>query len=171
MSSGVDVEWKGTDMTFASPENRFGIPADTRRRPGRTFEQNVSMILGSIYFVGGVLGFIGTGAGPITGFTSDTFLIFPVNVYHNIVHLGVGAFWLLGAFALTAAGNEGLNIAIAGVYLLAAVIGFLGFLPLLNIHAGNDIDNYLHLVTALVTLVFGTGLFRGFAGSREAAAA
>lgn len=132
-------------------------------------EQNVSMILGSIYLVGGLLGFIGTGFGTITGFSTDSFLGFPLNVYHNIVHIGVGAFWLLGAFALTAAGNEGVNIAIGGVYLLAAVIGFLGYLPLLNIHAGNDVDNYLHLVTALVTVVFGTGIFRGFAGSRETA--
>ncbi len=127
------------------------------------------MVLGSIYVVGGVLGFFGTGFGTITGFSTDTFLGFPVNVYHNIVHIGIGAFWLLGAFALTAAGNEGVNIAIGGVYLLAAVIGFLGYLPLLNIHAGNDVDNYLHLVTALVTVVFGTGIFRGFAGSRETA--
>ncbi len=129
------------------------------------------MVLGSIYVVGGVLGFFGTGFGTITGFSTDTFLGFPVNVYHNIVHIGIGAFWLLGAFALTAAGNEGVNIAIGGVYLLAAVIGFLGYLPLLNIHAGNDVDNYLHLVTALLAIAFGSGLLRGFAGSRESATA
>jgi hypothetical protein len=91
-------------------------------------------------------------------------LFFPLNVYHNIVHLAIGALWLLGAFALTAAGNEGLNIAIGGVYVLATVIGFLGYLPLLNIHAGNDVDNYLHLVTALVTLIFGTGFLRLLGG-------
>jgi hypothetical protein len=154
-------------MTFATPEEKFGIKM--RNRP-RTFEQNASMVLGSIYLVGGILGFIGTGAGPITGFTQDTFIIFPLNVYHNIVHIGIGAFWLLGAFALTAAGNEGLNIAIGGIYVLATVIGFLGYLPLLNIHAGNDVDNYLHLATALATIIFGTGLLRGFAGSRREAA-
>jgi hypothetical protein len=156
-------------MAFATPEQKFGIP--TRGRPARTFEQNASMVLGSIYLVGGVLGFIGTGMRSITGFSSDTFLGFPLNVYHNIVHIGIGGFWLLGAFALTAAGNEGVNIAIGGVYALATVIGFMGYLPLLNIHAGNDIDNYLHLVTALATIVFGTGLLRGFAGSRESATA
>jgi len=122
------------------------------------------MVLGSIYFVGGALGFIGTGGGPITGFSQDTFLFFPVNVYHNIVHLAIGGLWVLGAFALTPAGNEGLNISIGGAYLLTAAIGFLGYLPLLNIHAGNDVDNYLHLVTALVTLIFGTGLLRVMGG-------
>jgi hypothetical protein len=151
-------------MAFATPEQKFGIPVNTRRKPPRTLEQNASMILGSIYFVGGALGFIGTGAGPITGFATNTFLGFPLNVYHNIVHLAIGALWLLGAFALTAAGNEGLNIAIGGVYVLATVIGFLGYLPLLNIHAGNDVDNYLHLVTAALTLIFGSGLLRVMGG-------
>jgi hypothetical protein len=145
-------------MTFASPEDKFGIKIQSRNVP-RSFEQNASMILGSIYLVGGVIGFIWTGLSPITGFSSRAmFGLFPLNVYHNIVHIGIGAFWLLGAFALTAAGNEGLNIAIGGVYVLATVIGFMGYLPLLTIHAGNDPDNYLHLVTALATLVFGTGV-------------
>jgi hypothetical protein len=52
----------------------------------------------------------------------DLFGIFLINPYHNIVHIGIGAFWLLGAFALTPAGNEGLDIAIGGVYALATVI-------------------------------------------------
>ncbi|MGH3841898.1 MAG: DUF4383 domain-containing protein [Pseudonocardiaceae bacterium] len=148
-------------MTLASPEEKFGIPIQSRGRPPRTFEQNASMVLGSIYLVGGAIGFIATGGGPITGLAPDSlFGIFPLNVYHNIVHLVIGALWLMGAFALTAAGNEGLNIAIAGVYALATVIGFLGFLNLLNIQAGNDVDNYLHLVTTLATLIFGTGLLR-----------
>jgi hypothetical protein len=51
-----------------------------------------------------------------------------------------------------------LNIAIGGVYALATVIGFLGYLSLLSIPLGANGDNFLHLVTALVTLIFGTGL-------------
>ncbi|MGH3609470.1 MAG: DUF4383 domain-containing protein, partial [Pseudonocardiaceae bacterium] len=120
-------------------------------------------ILGSAYFVGGAIGFIATGGSPVTGISHDLlFGFFPLNVYHNIVHLVIGALWFLGAFALTAAGNEGLNIAIGGIYVLATVLGFLGYLPLLSIHAGNDADNYLHLVTAVLTLVFGTGVLRAF---------
>ncbi|MGB8962619.1 MAG: DUF4383 domain-containing protein [Pseudonocardiaceae bacterium] len=168
MSSAVDVEWKGMDMAFATPEQKFGIPVQSRGRPPRTLEQNASMILGSIYMGGGILGFIGTGLGTITGFSPDTFLGFPLNVYHNIVHIGIAAVWFLGAFALTAAGNEGVNIAIGGIYSLATVIGFLGYLPLLNIHAGNDVDNYLHLVTALATLIFGTGILRVMSGRQLA---
>lgn len=169
MSSGVDVEWKGTDMTFASPEDKFGIKLQTR--PARAFEQNVSMVLGVSYLVGGIIGFW------VTGFSNPTelvpgralFGIFMLNPYHNIVHIGVGAFWLLGAFALTAAGNEGLNIAIGGVYVVATVLGFLGYLSMLAI-TPTDPDNYLHLVTALVTLVFGTGFLRVLTGRRVATA-
>jgi hypothetical protein len=117
------------------------------------------MILGAIYIVGGIIGFFVSGFGSITEMTDhDLFGLFLINPYHNIVHIGIGAFWLLGAFALTPAGNEGLNIAIGGVYALATVIGFLGYLSLLSIPPGANGDNFLHLVTALVTLIFGTGL-------------
>jgi hypothetical protein len=147
-------------MILVSPEQKFGIKIQSGRPP-RTLEQYASIVLGSIYLVGGAIGFIATGGGPVTGYTRDTlFGFFPLNVYHNIVHLVIGALWLLGAFALTAAGNEGMNIAIFGIYTLATVIGFMGYLPLLAIHPGADVDNFLHLITAAVTLIFGTGLLR-----------
>jgi hypothetical protein len=169
MSSGVDVEWKGTDVTFATPEDKFGIKLQPRRV--RTLEQNASMILGSIYFVGGVIGFFWTGFSNPTEMIPGRaiFGIFMLNPYHNIVHIAVGLLWFLGAFALTAAGNEGLNIAIGGVYTLATVIGFLGYLNLLAI-TPTDPDNYLHLVTAAVTLIFGTGLLRALTGRQAATA-
>ncbi|MBV9164249.1 MAG: DUF4383 domain-containing protein [Pseudonocardiales bacterium] len=155
-------------MTFASPEDKFGIKLQPRRT--RTLEQNYSMIAGSIYFVGGIIGFFVTGFSNPTEMTNRAlFGIFMLNPYHNIVHIVVGLLWFLGAFALTAAGNEGLNIAIGGVYTLATVIGFLGYLNLLAI-SSTDPDNYLHLVTALATLIFGTGLV-GALGRRQAATA
>ena len=154
-------------MTLASPEEKFGIKL---RGHSRTFEQNFSMILGSIYVVGGIIGFFITGFAKITEMTNhDLFGIFLINLYHNIVHIGIGAFWLLGAFALTPAGNEGLNIAIGGIYALAGVIGWLGYLSLLSIPPGPVGDQWLHLVTALVTLILGTGLIS--ASRRQAVSA
>ncbi len=169
-SSGVDVERKGTDMTFASPEDKFGIKIQSRRAP-RTLAQNTAMIMGSVYLVAGILGFF------VTGFTNNitevtdkaVFGLFMVNPYHNIVHVGVGGLWLMGAFALTSAGTEGLNIAIGGVYILATVLGFLGYLSLLNIPSTGG-DNYLHLVSGLIPLIFGSGLL-GAMGGRQAASA
>lgn len=167
MSSGVGVEWKGTDMAFVSPEDKFGIKL---RNAGRTPEQNFSMILGSIYIVGGIIGFFISGFANITEMTNhNLFGIFLINPYHNIVHIGIGAFWLLGAFALTAAGNEGLNIAIGGIYALAGVIGWMGYLSLLSIPPGPVGDQWLHIITALLTLTLGTGLIS--AGRRQAATA
>jgi hypothetical protein len=85
------------------------------------------------------------------------------------VHLAVGGLWLMGAFALTSAGTEGLNIAIGGVYILATVLGFLGYLSLLNIPSSGG-DNYLHLVSGLIPLIFGSGLLSAI-GGRQAASA
>jgi hypothetical protein len=154
-------------MAFATPEEKFGIRL---RGSGRTFEQNFSLLLGTVYVVGGIIGFFLTGFAKITEMTNhELFGIFLINPYHNIVHIGLGAFWLLGAFALTPAGNEGLNIAIGGVYALATVIGWLGYFSLLSIPPGPVGDQFLHLITALVTLIFGTGLIS--AGRRQAATA
>ncbi|HJT04758.1 MAG TPA: hypothetical protein VJ757_14200 [Pseudonocardiaceae bacterium] len=36
----------------------------------------------------------------------------------------------------------------------------MGYLPLLAIHPGPDVNNFPHFITAAVTLIFGTGLFR-----------
>src|SRR5438874_2256047 len=79
----------------------------------------------------------------ITGFSNITevtnhalFGILMVNPFHNVVHLALGAFWLLAAFALTPAGTEGMNIAICGICLLTTVLGWLGLFSLLSIPSG-----------------------------------
>jgi uncharacterized protein DUF4383 len=155
-------------MSFASPEDKFGIKIQSR---ARTFEQNFSMIAGSIYVVGGIIGFFYTGLSNVTEMTNHSvFGMFLVNPYHNIVHIVVGALWLIGAFALTPAGNEGMNISIGGFYALGAVLGFLGYLSLLSIPGGFAGDNWLHLVTALAALIFGSGVLR-LMGGRHAATA
>lgn len=121
--------------------------------------------MGTIYVVAGILGFFITGFASFTEMTNHAlFGIFMVNPFYNIVHLGLGAFWLLAAFALTPAGTEGLNIAIGGTFALATVLGFMGYFSLLSIPNGASGDNFLHLVTALATLIFGCGLFRAASG-------
>jgi hypothetical protein len=99
----------------------------------------------------------------------ELFGIFMLNPFHNIVHLGLGAFWLLAAFALTPSGTQGVNIAIGGIYALATVLGILGYFSLLSIPGGVAVgDNWLHLVTAVVTFIFGSGVL---SAGREAAIA
>lgn len=156
-------------MAFANPEDKFGIKLQGGRAH-RTLEQNFSMIAGSIYVVGGIIGFFITGFSNFTEMTNRAlFGIFMLNPYHNIVHLSIGALWLLAAFALTPAGTEGMNVAIAGVYALAAVLGFMGYLSLLSIPTTGG-DNWLHVVSALAPLVFGSGLLRVMSGRQAVTA-
>ncbi|MGH3621273.1 MAG: DUF4383 domain-containing protein, partial [Sciscionella sp.] len=96
-----------------------------------------------------------------TGFSNPSefvghklFWIFGVTPFHNIVHIGVGAVWLIAAFTLTKPAAEGVNFAIGGVYALAAILGYLGYLGFLGVGPRFDPDNFLHLLTALVSLLF-----------------
>lgn len=153
-------------MVVHTPEDKFGIKIQTRR--ARSPEQTYSLIAGAVYIVVGIIGFFVTGFSNFTEMTNRAlFGIFMLNPFHNIVHIGLGAFWLLAAFALTQAGTEGVNIAIGGVYVLATVLGFLGYFSLLSIPMTGG-DNWLHLVTALATLIFGSGLLSAMSRRQSA---
>jgi hypothetical protein len=152
------------------PEATFGTKNHTRWGP-KTLAQQYSFVAGVFYLALGVIGFFRTGSGSGTDMMNQMlFGIFMVNPLHNTVHLTVGVLWLLGAFVLTASGTEGLNLAIGSFWALATVLGFLGYLAALAVSSGTTPDNYLHLATAVVTLVFGTGLLRGLRGGRAATA-
>ncbi len=153
------------------PENKFGIKIQSRGA-GKTFEQKYAILAGAVYAAVGVVGFFVTGFANFTERTNEAFLgIFYLNGFHNVVHLAVGAIWIGAGFVLTPVATEGVNFAIGGFYLLAAILGFLGYLSLVSVPGGNDPDNYLHLVTALATVVFGAGLFRamGVGAGRQTA--
>lgn len=137
-----------------------------------------ALIAGIIYVVGGVIGFFITGFDNFTEATDEAlFGIFELSPYHNIVHIGIGALWLLAALVLTLPAALAVNFTIGVFYVLAAGLGYFGVLEFLSIDPGGfgaDIfykedrgpvgDFYLHLVTGLVTLLFGVLL-----GSRRAA--
>jgi hypothetical protein len=165
-----NAERKATDMAFVDTEDKFGIKIQSAKAP-RTLEQSFSLIAGSLYVIGGIIGFFVTGFGSFTEVTHHSpFGMFMLNPFHNIVHIALGGLWLLAAFALTPAGTEGLNVAIGGIYALATVLGVFGYFSLLSIPAGASGGNFLHLVTALVTFVFGCGLVRAMGGSQAATA-
>ncbi|MBV8994645.1 MAG: DUF4383 domain-containing protein [Pseudonocardiales bacterium] len=120
------------------------------------------MLLGIVVIVLGIIGFIQTGFTNYTEMTDHYIIgLFQTNGFHNTVYILVGLLWLLGGLTLTPAGNQGVNIALAGVLLLVAVMGFLGYWHLLSIPAGINGDNLLHLVVAVATLLIGGGLFSG----------
>ena len=150
------------------PESKFGIKIQSREL-GKTLEQKYAILAGAVYVTIGVIGFFYTGFTSFTEMTNERmFGIFLLNPFHNIVHIAVGALWLGAAFTLTPVGTEGVNLAIGGFYALAAILGFLGYLSLVSIPAGNDADNWLHLFSALPTLVFGSGILSAMrSGSRS----
>ena len=154
------VNWKGPTVATLSPEEKFGI---RYRDPGaRTVDQQYSLLIGIVAIVLGIIGFIQTGLTNYTEMTDHSiFGILQTNGFHNTAYILFGLLWLLGALALTPAGNQGLNIALAGVLLIVAVLGFLGYWHLLSIPAGINGDNLFHLVLAVATLLIGGGLLSG----------
>jgi hypothetical protein len=101
-------------MVFVSPEDKFGIKLNSEPGP-RTLEQKYSVIIGIVVLVLGILGFFVTGFSNFTEMTNHAlFGAFLMNPFHNIVYIILGLLWLLGAFALTPAGTEGMNIAAGG---------------------------------------------------------
>jgi Domain of unknown function (DUF4383) len=152
------------EVPRVTAEDKFGIKMRASKAPS-TPEQGYSLVAGSVYIVGGILGFLVTGFNNVTEMTNHAlFGIFTVNPFHNVVHLALGVFWLLAAFALTPAGAEGMNVAIGTTFLLATVLGWLGFFAVLSIPSGASADNVLHLITAAATFVLGCGLFRVVSG-------
>jgi hypothetical protein len=163
------VKWKGKKMATLSPEDKFGIKVQSRPGP-RTIDQKYSVLLGIVVIVLGILGFILTGFANYTEMTDHSIIgLFQTNGFHNTVYIILGLLWLLGAFALTPPGNQGMNIAVGGALLLVAVLGFLGYWSLLSIPAGFNGDNILDLAVALATLIVGGGLLSG--SSRQPATA
>ena len=156
-------------MVNVTPEDKFGIKVQSKPGP-RTIDQLYSVLLGLVVIVLGIIGFILTGFTNYTEMTDHSiFGLFQTNGFHNTVYIIFGLLWLLGAFTLTPAGNQGMNIAVGGALLLVAVLGFLGYWSLLSIPPGVNGDNILDLAVALASLIVGGGLLS--AGGRHTATA
>jgi len=123
----------------------------------RAVVQTVALIFGVIYFLVGVLGFIGPliGTSSFITITQDRHALLglaDINLLHNLVHLAIG---LAGLAAASSVANSRAFCQVVGVILL--MVGLLGIfvgnlfgiLPL----AGFDIP--LHLVTGAVLAYFG----------------
>lgn len=124
--------------------------------------RNFAMVLGAIYIVVGILGFVRplltspAGAPPLQLDQGYGYLfgLFPVNILHNLVHLGIGVWGVLAARTMPAARTYAASVAI--IFGVLTVMGFIprlntvfGFIPLF----GHDI--WLHALTAIVAAYFG----------------
>ena len=138
----------------------------TTRRYAETPVQKAALIVGIVFLVVGIAGFIPgltTGLDTITFVGHDSgaliFGVFQVSILHNIVHL---LFGVLGLWAATAFGFSR-NFLIWGgaVYALLWLYGLLvpedsdaNFVPM------NDADDWLHLVLAVAMILLGVLLGR-----------
>ena len=112
-----------------------------------------ALVFGIVFLLVGVLGYI---ENPIVG--EDA--LFHSTGVHNIVHLVSGL--VLVGVALGAAASSALVLKVLGVvYLLVAILGFLGVGGdmILGIIDNTAADNWLHLVLGVVLL--GAGLKGG----------
>ena len=125
--------------------------------------QNVPLasILGTVYLLVGVAGFVVTGTDGFAETHGEKLLgVFMLNPLHNIVHLAVG-----GLLLLAARGGERpaaqVNTLVGAVYLLVGIVGLFVLDKSANILALNAADNALHFGSALVLLLVGlSGLSR-----------
>ena len=115
----------------------------------RTLVQNVARLVGIVFLLVGILGFIpGVTTNLYDGLefagndgTAELLGIFQVSVLHNIVHLLFG----LAGLALAATPNGARTYLIGGgaIYLALFVLGIIGggdWIP------ANNADNWLHLL-------------------------
>lgn len=117
----------------------------------------VGAVLGAVFLLVGVVGFIITGFSGFASTEGERLLLFEVNPLHNLVHLGVGAVLLLAAWrgAKIAAAA---NLAVGLVYGVVGIVGFFAIGTEANLIALNQADNWLHVVSAVVLV--GVGLTR-----------
>jgi len=144
-------------MTTSSP-----MSVRTGRRPAQT----AALVVGAVFLVVGVLGFIPgitTDYGDMTfaGHDSGAQLlgIFQVSVLHNIVHLLFG----VAGLALSRTESGAISYLVVGgiVYLVLWLYGLLvdegssaNFVPV------NDADDWLHLLLGIGMLALGLALRR-----------
>ncbi|GAA2800811.1 DUF4383 domain-containing protein [Nonomuraea dietziae] len=141
---------------------------DTPRNRGRTSPvQLASLVVGAVFLLVGVLGFIpgvtsDYGDLRFAGHHSDALLlgVFQVSILHNIVHLLFGVAGIL--LARTWAGARNFLIGGGVIYLLLWLYGMVidrdsaaNFVPV------NVADNWLHFVLGVGMIALGFLLTRG----------
>jgi Domain of unknown function (DUF4383) len=131
------------------------VAAAPARAGGRTWGEIVSAVLGAVYLVVGVAGFIVTGGLGVADTEGSKLLgLFEVNPLNNVVHLGIGAALVISYLV----GRKAVGIVatlIGAVYLVVGLSGPFATGTDANILALNSLDHALHLGSAAVLLAAG----------------
>ena len=123
-----------------------------------------ALVAGAVYAVVGLVGFVATEFNGFVTDGPDALLGFDLNMFHNIVHLGIGLIFLAAA-ALDPVYTQGIVIGGGLVYILAALLGFVNELQILSINDEVATDNFLHLISGSAAVLF------GLVGARQSDAA
>lgn len=115
----------------------------------------IALVLGVVYLAAGVIGFAATGFHGFVTPHGSTFIGFPVNIFHNIVHIGIGAILIIASRLPDATMTQGILLGVGIVYVAATLLGFLGKLPIIAVTSASNADNFLHLFSAAVALLGG----------------
>ena len=145
----------------------------TATRGARTNVQKAAAIVGVVFLLVGVLGFIPgitTNFGDLSfaGHESDArlFGLFQVSILHNIVHLLFGIAGL--ALARTAAQARTYLVFGGAIYLVLFVYGLIvGQESAANFVPVNTADDILHLILGIGMIGLGLALTRGSSGRRR----
>ncbi len=113
--------------------------------------KNVSLALGLVFVAAGFLGFF-----PNPVVSSDA--LFEVNVMHNLLHVLVGAIFIIGA----ALHEKAARITLQSMGIVGVGLAILGFMTtddlLLGLVHINEADKWLHAGLALVIVAAGLAI-------------
>ncbi len=129
----------------------------------------VGVVFGAFYVVLGVVGFMVTGfAGALTGEQGDAILGISINQFHNIVHLGIGAFLIALSLQKNDAAAEGAVMGVGLFYVVAFVIGVMNSdnLTIIGMRGEGDPANFFHLLSGVTLLL--VGLLSSAASAQQA---
>jgi hypothetical protein len=114
--------------------------------------KNYARIFGVIFVLVGVVGFFLTGFSGFAATDGPVLILFQVNPLHNIVHLLLGAIYLIGSRG-SEAGARAVVFVLSLAYLAVGVVGLFVIDTNANIVAVNQADNFLHIGTGLLGLI------------------
>ena len=123
-----------------------------------TLASRVGIAFGAFYVAIGVIGFFITGfGGALTGEQGHELLGISINQFHNIAHLGIGAFLLIMSLQKSDAAAEGAVMGVGLFYVVAFVIGVIASdnLTILGMRGEGDPANFFHLLSGVTLLVVG----------------
>ena len=117
----------------------------------------LATIFGAAYVLIGILGFTVTNGVGFFATKGGLLLgLFEVNVFHNVVHILIGAALLLAGLSSVRAAKT-VNSVVGAAYLVLGLAGLFLVGSALNILALNVADNVLHFGSAAILLAVGLG--------------